>query len=579
MSESSIWKYRCKEDIGGVMEQFETRFKQIDVLPMAKHFMDDLDLFNLFKKYVPAEAGSLADHAESLCILTANIICENRPLYKVQEWLSQYSDGLAGEPVAASLFNDDRLARALSALFRADRHSLMTEASGNAISVHKLLTDEIHNDSTTVTFIGKYDTPDPEAIKLKHGHNKDFRPDCKQIVFGLNITADGHVPLSYKLFDGNTNDDVTHIPNWNSIRTLLDKEDFIYVADCKLCSQKNLNHISDNGGSFITIIPKDRKDVKQFYSYLKKNDVIWEEAFSMESSRKKNEMNIYRTYEGEGTKENFRIIFVHSSSKKKEDEDRRLKIIEKVNGKLEELAPKLNAYHLKTKNDITAAVDKICMEAKKFIDVKIITDRKQVKVKLSPGRSSRLKKRGEYRNEWEFTHRIQWEINDKALAEAARTDGIFPLITNTKLEASEVLRKYKSQPFLEKRMYTKKTVLEVAPVFLKKEKRIEAMLFLYFIALMIVSLIERKIRMNMAKEGIEKLPILPQGMKTKKPTWNNIRYFYRNVHYSQIIRDGICIQAVVKGVVDLHKQINCLLEIPASVYDNIQDDWWQFKET
>ncbi len=48
-------------------------------------------------------------------------------------------------------------------------------------------------------------------------------------------------------------------------------------------------------------------------------------------------------------------------------------------------------------------------------------------------------------------------------------------------------------------MYTKKTDLEVAPVFLKKEKRIEVMLFLYFVALMIVSLIGRRIRMNMAQ--------------------------------------------------------------------------------
>ena len=50
---------------------------------MVKHFMDGLDLYNLFTKYVPTTAGSLADHAESLCILTANIICENKPLYKV----------------------------------------------------------------------------------------------------------------------------------------------------------------------------------------------------------------------------------------------------------------------------------------------------------------------------------------------------------------------------------------------------------------------------------------------------------------------------------------------------------------
>jgi transposase len=558
------------------MEQFETRFKQVDVLPMVKHYMDKLDLFNLFTKYVPATAGSLADHAESLCILTANIICDNKPLYKVQEWLSKYSDGFSGEPVEANLFNDDRLARALSALFHSDRHSMMTEVSGKAIAVHKLLTDEIHNDSTTVTFMGKYDTPDLQAVKLKHGHNKDFRPDCKQIVFGLNITSDGHVPLSYKLFDGNTTDDVTHIPNWNALRTLLGKEDFIYVADCKLCSQENLIHIAKNGGYFITIVPKGRKEVKQFLKHLKNNEVEWKEAFKIESSRKKGKMNTYKTYEPKRTKNGFRIIFVHSSSKQEDDEGRRRKKIEKAMARLEELSLKLNAYHLKTKKEIKAAIEGACKDVKGLIDLRILTERKQIRVKVSPGRPSLTK--SIYKNKWEFTHSIQWGLNEQAIAEASKTDGIFPLITNTALEASEVLEKYKSQPFLEKRMYTKKTVLEVAPVFLKKENRIEAMLFLYFLALMIVSLIERNIRMNMARENIEKLPILPQGMNSKKPTWNNIRYFFRNVHYSQIIRDGVCIQAVVKGLSALHEQINWLLEVPGSVYKNLQDDWWQFNE-
>ena len=559
------------------MEQFETRFSQVDVLPMVKHFMDELDLFNLFKRYVSAAPDCLADHAESLCILTANIICDNKPLYKVQEWLSKYSDGLGGDPVAASLFNDDRLARALSALFHSDRHSLMTEMSGNAIAVHKLMTNEIHNDSTTVTFIGKYDTPDPEAVKLKHGHNKDFRPDCKQIVFGLNITADGHVPLSYKLFDGNTNDDLTHIPNWNGLRTLLEKEDFIYVADCKLCSNKNLNHIAQNGGLFITIVPKDRKEVKQFLKQLKGSDIPWQDAYEVESSRKKGKANIFKTYEADRTKKGFRIIWVHSSAKQENDQIRRQKKIDNAMAALERLSPKLNAYHLKTKKQIKAAVDSICKEVKGFIGVKIVTERKQVRVKVSPGRPSLLK--SVYKNKWEFTHRIQWELNEQALAEVSKTDGVFPLITNTALNASEVLRKYKSQPFLEKRMYTQKTVLEVAPVFIKKEKRIEAILFLYFVALMIVSLIERKIRMTMARENIEKLPILPQGMNSKKPTWNNIRYFFRNVHYSEIIRDGVCIQSMVKGLSDLHKQINRLLDVPGSVYKNLLPNWWQFKYT
>jgi transposase len=536
--------------------------------------MDKLDLFNLFKKYVPATADCLAEHAESLCVLIANIICDNQPLYKVKEWLSKYSDGLVDYPIEANLFNDDRLARALCALFNADRHCLMTNISSNAIKVHQLLTDEIHNDSTTVTFIGKYKNPDPNAVKLKRGHNKDFRPDCKQIVFGLNITADGHVPISFKLFDGNTTDDTTHIPNWNGLRALLEKEDFIYIADCKLCSDKNLTHIAKNGGIFITIVPKDRKEVKQFYNYLKDNDIQWQDAYKVESSRKKGKIVEYKTYEAGKTNKGFRIIWVHSSSKEKEDKKRRHKILEKATKALEQLSPKLNKYHLKTKKEIKAAVDKRCKDVNDFIDVKIVTERKQIKVKVSPGRPSY---KSVYKNKWQYKYSIQWQVNKQAIDEASKKDGIFPLISNASLVASKVLRKYKNQPFLEKRMYTKKSVLEVAPVFLKKPKRIEAMLFLYFVALMIVSLIERKIRMNMAKENIEKLPILPQGMNSKRPTWNNIRYFFRNVHLSEIIRDKVPIQTTVKGVSDLHKQINRLLEMPAPAYENLQSGWWQFK--
>lgn len=558
------------------MEQFDTRFSQIDVLPMVKHFMNELGLFNLFKKYVPAACDCLADHAESLCLLTANIICANRPLYKVQEWLSQYSVGMMAGPGEAALFNDDRLGRALSALFEADRHSLMTEVSSKAIKVHKLLTDEIHNDSTTVTFIGHYKDPDPDAVKLKHGHNKDFRPDCKQIVFGLNITSDGHVPLSYKLFDGNTPDDVTHIPNWNGLRTLLGKEDFIYVADCKLCSQDNLTHIAEQGGFFITVVPKGHKEVKQFLKRLTSEDIKFKEALVIESSRKKGKTNIFKTYEADRTEKGFRIIWVHSSSKQEDDQVRRQKKLDKAIAALKILSPKLNAYHLKTKKEIQGAVDSICKGVKEFLDVKIVTERKQIKLKVSPGRPS-LK--SVYKNKWDFEHQIEWTLDDRALLEASKTDGVFPLVTNTDLETVEVLRKYKTQPFLEKRMYTQKTILEVAPVFLKKEKRIEAILFLYFVALMIVSLLERKIRMNMVKEHIEKLPILPQGMNSKKPTWNNIRYFFRNVHHSEIIRDGVCIQSIAKGLSDLHHKIIRLLEVPGKVYTDFLDNWWQFDGT
>ena len=114
-------------------------------------------------------------------------------------------------------------------------------------------------------------------------------------------------------------------------------------------------------------------------------------------------------------------------------------------------------------------------------------------------------------------------------------------------------------------------------MFLKNNKRIEAMLFLYFIALMLVSLIERNIRRQMTEEGIENLPILPARKKTKTPTWNNIRYFFRNVHLALITKGGKVLQSTVKGVTGLHHLLLKLLKVPFSVYENLQDGWWNFE--
>jgi hypothetical protein len=48
----------------------------------------------------------------------------------------------------------------------------------------------------------------PEAGKRKHGYSRDKRPDCVQVVIALVITPDGF-PLAYEVMDGNTSDKTT----------------------------------------------------------------------------------------------------------------------------------------------------------------------------------------------------------------------------------------------------------------------------------------------------------------------------------------------------------------------------------
>jgi hypothetical protein len=92
---------------------------------------------------------------------------------------------------------------------------------------------------------------------------------------------------------------------------------------------------------------------------------------------------------------------------------------------------------------------------------------------------------------------------------------------------------------------------------------------------MIVSLIERNIRANMT----EALPILPTGMKTKTPIWENIRYFFRNVHQIVVIEGGLVLKTCLKGMTSMHKQLLKLLLVPLSIYKKLNDRWWEFGST
>jgi transposase len=90
--------------------------------------------------------------------------------------------------------NDDRVARALDALTSERGRSIWFRLALRLIKQFELATPRFHHDTTTVTFHGAYARPHGEP-QITYGHNKDHRPDLKQLVFGLTATADGAVPV------------------------------------------------------------------------------------------------------------------------------------------------------------------------------------------------------------------------------------------------------------------------------------------------------------------------------------------------------------------------------------------------
>jgi transposase len=552
----------------------DTKVKPVEVLPLVKYYMEQLELARLFDKFVPNSHGAEVAPAQVLCLLVTNIMVSAKPLYRVEDWLHDYLDGVTEERVEAARYNDDRLGRNLDLVFVADRASFLTELSAKAIVLHQLKTETIHNDSTSVTFLGAYDAADPKAVKITHGYNKDHRPDCKQIVFGLNITGDGHVPLGYHLYDGNQADVTTHIPNWQQLRELLEREDFIYVADSKLCSAENLKTIADNGGRFITVVPRNFREVKDFLERVRNGeDIVWQYQHEVPDSRKKGRMQTYRIHVGEVMDDGARILWVHSTAKARLEQNNREQRIGKAEQAVEKVASGLNQRFLKSRDQIEAALKQATKGAEAYLSVTLheVRTTKQVQVgRGRPGPNTR------HKDIEQIHYRLEWRRDETEICRAQRTDGLFPLTDNTALDPVEVLSTYKNQPYLEQRFSTKKSVLNVAPVFLKSPRRIEAMMFLYFIALMLVSLIERRIRLEMQEQHIESLPLRPAGMQTKKPTWRTIMDSFHGVHLATIERSGKVIQTALKGLSELRQQILALLKVPTTIYTMLRDGWWMF---
>ena len=97
-----------------------------------------------------------------------------------------------------------------------------------------------------------------------------------------------------------------------------------------------------------------------------------------------------------------------------------------------------------------------------------------------------------------------YEIDEKKLEEAKILEGIYVVKTNLpkkKYPLDEVLTLYKKQGRIEDRIADIKGPLQVAPIYLKKDKRIVSLFSIVVQALKIYTLIEREVHMAVQKRG------------------------------------------------------------------------------
>ena len=204
---------------------FELGTHVLGPLPIINRFWERLGVGELLNACLPHDdpRTKLAP-ATTVGVVVRNLVLGHQPVYALAEWAAAFDPALLGLGTGeVGLLNDDRIGRVLGQLFDVDRASLLTRLALRAIGRFGLDTSQLHNDSTSITFAGAYAeaTGTPRGGKptpaITWGHNKDHRPDLKQLVWVLTVTADGAVPISCRVTDGNTADDTTHIDTWDGL--------------------------------------------------------------------------------------------------------------------------------------------------------------------------------------------------------------------------------------------------------------------------------------------------------------------------------------------------------------------------
>lgn len=539
-------------------QSFELSRHALGALPVVGAFLEKLKLEEMLKSAL--KGGS---YAQAIMVLLKSILERPLALYRIKEW----SQAHAPELVYGGLIGDDMIARALDRLFIADRASLMTKVILQAIKEFSINTDEIHNDSTSVKLYGAYKHQNAKAVQLRRGHSKDHRPDLKQLVYSLSVTADGAIPVHFKDYDGNVTDDTTHWDTWQMLRGMLGRSDFVYVADCKLCVGETLRRIDKEHGKFITIMPRTRSEYEEFTHDIVRSAIRWRRIWRKRSSRSRKRTDIFEHAEGlHQTREGFRIDWYRSSEKTRRDSQDREDRLAQAGIKLTALnEPKRRGP--KTVAAVTRAVHRV-LDAYRVKDLLKVTIRVNEVELFSQTKRGRPASSGDtlYRRVVKKVPSVIVVNNIEGMMRAEAMDGIFPLVTNTDASALQVLKSYKYQPYIEKRHALLKSGLEVAPIFLKKNVRIEALMFVYFLAQLTAALIERAVRKGMQESNIPALSILPEGRRSKSPSAQQILTSFHGLSRSHLLQRAKHVQTFVDPLSAIQSQLLDLLKIPCSVF-------------
>ncbi|WP_431896246.1 IS1634 family transposase [Nonomuraea sp. bgisy101] len=473
--------------------------KMLGALPVAAEFCSRLRIRELVDAACPVRDVAELTHGQVIEVLVANRLTSPAPLVHVQQWARNWAvaEAFGTEP---DLLNDDRIGRALDAI-APHLDQLAGSVGLAAIEAFGIDVARLHWDMTSISLHGDYEQTEPEFARPRFGHPKDRRPDLKQIQAGIAVTADGGVPVFHRAYDGAAGEVGQVIGAMQALQRLAGPQQMLMIGDSKLISYANLAEMSAGQVRFIapasklyvsaeTLAGLELADAIKV-DYVAARDVgkpaerrgVWhvcEDAMTLAGPRKRDPIL------------SLRRIFVHSSARAQAAATARAKKLERAREDLARLERGLGSRHYPDEQAVAARVAAIGRARRVAGYLSAVTGTAPVTGKPT----------------------LAWHFDQNAIDAEAATDGWYALLTNLPADtadAAQVLAHYKGQEAVERRYQAFKGPLAVTSLYLKNNRRINALITVICLALLIFCLIERQVRQALAAQGATKVDRLYAG--------------------------------------------------------------------
>lgn len=323
-----------------------------------------------------------------------------------------------------------------------------------------------------------FEIDEPDNLR-KRGKEKNNRPD-PIVQMALAMDADG-IPLYYKLFPGNTNDSKTFIPVFKDVCVRFNPGRVIAVADMGCTSSNNIYFLKGgdrdkrvNGYVFSFSIRKGSEKFKKYVlndnGYVDRDGKTLKEGYDYKVKSRIEVREIQVTMKN-GTKKSMlidekQVVFWSEKYANKARTER-----EETIKKALDIIANPKKYNKSTVHGASAYIKNITF------------DKKTGEILEEPGKALLL--------------------DEEKAEEDAKYDGYYCIITSElEMPDQRVIEIYRGLSEIEDNFKVSKSDLDIRPVHVSREDRINAHVLTCFISLVILRLIQKKTDYKFTPEQI-----------------------------------------------------------------------------